>query len=240
MAEEQNKKSWKSMFINGEENKKSSSEPAVKEKSKVTFPNKTNSDTNTSSVFDHASTSSNTNLNSTTNSNLDETILQKVKESYAQNFIKLNKPGYDFFEYFNAIRKTGTDKPGVFSMALDMASAMDSNITKDLLAAQAADYIKQINNIHSNNLSKGEQKKTEILNSKSTESKNLSVELETLNQQLSAIQNQIEEKKRRLDNIEHKYQPQIQEIEQKMLSNDFVKNQMILELDKVKTGIESI
>lgn len=240
MGQEQNKKSWKSIFINGEDNKVASSEPVAKEKNKVTFPNKTNSETTTSSVFDHASTSSNANLNSNTNSNLDENILQKVKESYAQNFVKLNKPGYDFFEYFNAIRKTGTDKPGVFSMALDMASAMDSNITKGLLAAQASDYIQQINNIHANNLSKGEQKKSEILNSKNTESKNLSVELETLSQQLSVLQNQIEEKKRRLDNIENKYQPQIQEIEQKMLSNDFVKNQMILELDKVKTGIESI
>lgn len=138
------------------------------------------------------------------------------------------------------VRKGGIDKPGALSFAVDMASSMGDNITKELLAAQAQDYIEQVNNMHALNQSKGESKKTEIVNNQQTESKNLTAELANLEEQLELLKTTIADRKRKLETVSHKYEPQLHDVEQRLMANDLVKNQMVVELEKVKNGLQNL
>lgn len=178
--------------------------------------------------------------NSTPTSGIDPEVVSKVQSAYESNFVKLNKPGVDFFEYFNLVKKQGFDKPEAYGMALDMTTGMNQELSKEILTSQADGYIAQINNLHQTQLQKGEAKKQEIVANRDNEQKSLTENLRNLKEQLESVQTQIHATENKLSVVDSKYQPQLSDIEQRLMANDLVKNKMVVELNKVKQGISSI
>ena len=67
--------------------------------------------------------------------------MEKTNKMYEEGFVKLNQPGYDFYEFYRAVTKGGVDNPQVYEMALEMGTAMDSDVSKQALTSQADFYI---------------------------------------------------------------------------------------------------
>jgi hypothetical protein len=86
-------------------------------------------------------------------------------------------------------------------------------------------------------VAKGNAKKEELVNQKTNENQNLINELNSLQQQLEAINIQISDRKNKLNAIDGKYAPLISETESKIAANDIAKNQLIESIELVKTGI---
>jgi hypothetical protein len=164
-------------------------------------------------------------------------FLDKILEVYDKKFNDLNQPGYDFFEFFKAVSKSGIDNPQVYEMALEMGQAMDSTVSKQLLLSQADFYIAKLTDVYNGFNSDGQAKNTDLLNKKNSETNDLTADLSNLNNQLQQIQSQIAEKQNALAQIDQKYQPQIEEVSLKLSANNSVKDRMINNISKVKTNI---
>jgi len=171
----------------------------------------------------------------------DETnpYLEKILNVYDNGFTKLNQPGYDFFEFFKAVSKSGIDNPQVYEMALEMGQAMDTNVSKQSLLSQADYYIGELNKVYSGFNTDGQTKMNELSTRKSSESQSLSSEIGSLKAQLDNLQNLIQVKQSSLNEIDGKYQPEIEQLSLKLSANDMVKDKFVSTINKVKINISN-
>lgn len=163
--------------------------------------------------------------------------LQKAIELYQNGFDSLNQPGYDFYEFYQAVMQAGPTNPQIYAMALTMASAMDKSITKDKLVQQSEFYLAEINKVYQDYNSKGLSKKQDLTTQKQNENESLVSELSLLRQQLEAIQTQIADRENKLSVIDVKYAPMMSEVDSKLSANDMAKNKIVQSIEQVKNGI---
>lgn len=158
-------------------------------------------------------------------------------EVYEKGFDSLNQPGYDFYEFFQAVMNAGVDNPQIYQMAFMMGTGMDKTITKDKLVEQSNFYITEINKVYNDYVAKGTAKKQETLDQKTNENQSLVGELDLMRQQMEALKTQIADREMKLQAIDGKYGPKLQEIEGKLAANDMAKNKIIQSIEQVKNGI---
>ena len=163
--------------------------------------------------------------------------LEKAFELYQKGFDSLNQPGYDFYEFYQAVMQAGPTNPQIYAMALTMASAMDKSITKDKLVQQSEYYLAEINKVYQDYNSKGLSKKQDLTAQKQHENESLVGELSLLRQQLEAIQTQIADRENKLSVIDVKYAPMMSEVDSKLSANDMAKNKIVQSIEQVKNGI---
>ena len=163
--------------------------------------------------------------------------LQKAIELYQNGFDSLNQPGYDFYEFYQAVMQAGPTNPQIYVMALTMASAMDKSISKDKLVQQSEFYLAEINKVYQEYNSKGLSKKQDLTSQKQHENESLVGELSLLRQQLEAIQTQIADRENKLSVIDVKYAPMMSEVDSKLSANDMAKNKIVQSIEQVKNGI---
>ena len=163
--------------------------------------------------------------------------LEKAFELYQKGFDSLNQPGYDFYEFYQAVMQAGPTNPQIYAMALTMASAMDKSITKDKLVQQSEYYLAEINKVYQDYNSKGLSKKQDLTAQKQHENESLVGELSLLRQQLEAIQTQIADRENKLSVIDVKYAPMMVEVDSKLSANDMAKNKIVQSIEQVKNGI---
>ena len=164
--------------------------------------------------------------------------LTTLTEKYNTSFEGLNQEGYDFFEFFQAIvSSNAVDNPQMYNMAMTMAKSMDKSLTKDKLVSSSDYYINGLNNIYNSIVETGNYKKQNLINQKDAETHSLTVDLADLRSQLDRISNEINTKQNMLSSIDSKYQPDINEIDGKMRANDYAKNIIFTNIQKVKSGI---
>lgn len=183
-----------------------------------------------------ASTPSFSNANSSISTVTDEHF-QKALELYQNGFDSLNQPGYDFYEFYQAVMNTGVDNPQIYNMAFSMGIAMDKTITKQKLSEQADYYLSEIMKVYNDYLSKGDFKRADVINQKTHENQTLIDSLNSLNQQLEAIKIQITDKQEKLAAIDTKYNPMINEVDNKIRANELAKTKLVDSINKVKQGI---
>ncbi len=164
--------------------------------------------------------------------------MNKALEVYEKGFESLNQPGFDFFEFYKSIVSGGDiNNPQLYAMAFQMASAMDSSITKDKLIQQSDFYLTELKKVYDDYVSKGSGKKNDILNQKDSENKSLVGELELMEQQLEALKTQIDDRKRKLSAIDSKYSPMLTEVQNKIAANDTAIQKIVGSIEHVKQGI---
>ena len=166
-------------------------------------------------------------------------LVSKFTDMYQKGFDSLNQAGYDFYEYFKAVMKGGVNNPAVYDMALGMAAAMDSSVTKEKLLSTAEFYLSEILKVYQNQVNSANGKKTALGSQRDLENQSLTSELENLQQQLSSLQLQIQDRKTKLSMIGDKYQPQVVDLDNKLMANDFAKNKIITDIQKVIDGINN-
>ncbi|MFL1896854.1 hypothetical protein ACJRPK_14200 [Aquimarina sp. 2-A2] len=226
MAKE--KFNWKGLFINDEDIQKE--EPTkTTPKSRATSPNSFPETAKTVSKFP-------TDLPKTTL--VSEHVLNTVIEMYESGFKSLNKPGYDFYEFFKAINAVGSNDAAVYKMAFTMAQGVDVGVTKESLLSQADFYIQEIEKVHKQYKTQGNSKKAKILNAQKSKRENLNKDIFELEKKLIEIQNQISTKRNELQTIETAI-PEIVEIDQKIIANDKARAKISDAIVTVINGIKN-
>ena len=165
--------------------------------------------------------------------------LNNAIEVYQRGFDSLNQPGYDFYEFYQAVVAAGIDNPQIYQMAFMMGNGMDKSITKDKLLQQSDFYLNEITKVHSEYVTKGSAKRQELEQAKTNENQSLLTELEMMKQQLEAIKVQIADRENKLQAIGGKYEPKINEVNSKLAANETAKNTIVNSINQVKNGIIS-
>lgn len=230
----------KGYFINSDEtatDKTKKETPKVKPK--VQFPSENTdnaSEGQSTNTFNFGNSSFAPQNNS---AQVDEEHLNKALEVYQNGFDSLNQPGYDFYEFYQSVVQGGIGNPQIYKMAFTMGTAMDKTITKDKLIQQSDYYLTEINKVYDDYVSKGNDKRGQLVEQKNHENQSLLGELDLMKQQLEALKTQIQDRQNKLSSIDGKYQPKIAEIDSKLSANDMAKDKVVQSIEQVKQGIIS-
>ncbi|WP_109097446.1 hypothetical protein [Aquimarina sp. AU58] len=168
-----------------------------------------------------------------------DSVLTTIIEMYESGFESLNKPGYDFYEFFKAIKAVGSNDPSVYKMAFTMAQGVDSNVSKNSLLTQADFYIKEIEKVHKQYQNQGSSKKSKILSTQKNRKDTLNTEISDLEKKLIEIQNQISVKKDLLQSVDADMISEVSEIDQKIVANDKARSKILETISAVVEGIKN-
>ena len=226
MAKE--KFNWKGLFINEEGEVNDSKPEAVESKP-----------ASSSNSFPKSSSKSTSSFPNTNPASVSNTVLGSIVSMYESGFDSLNKPGYDFYEFFKAIKAVGSNDASVYKMALSMAQGVDSKVTKSKLLTQADYYIKEIEKVHKNYENQGNAKKASIQSNQNTNKKNLTIEISDLEKQLINLQNQISNKKNQLQSGDTNLMSEVAGIDQKIVANDMARTKILETINTVVEGIKN-
>lgn len=163
--------------------------------------------------------------------------MQKAFEMYEKGFESLNKDGFDFYEFYQSVMQGGPTNPQVYTMAFGMGTIMKKTLSKADLIADADYYIAEITKVYNDNITKGNAKKQTLLAQKDSENKSLVSELENMEQQLEALKVQIDDRRRKLSDIDNKYSPDLTDFDNRLGANELAKNRIVDSIEQVKQGI---
>lgn len=165
--------------------------------------------------------------------------IDTVIELYEKGFANLNLPGYDYYEFLQAVTAGGIDNPHAYQMAYTMGQSMDSSITKEKLIEQSQHYLSEIDKVYNQYVQNGQTKRNEVSTQKSAESTQLSEEISELNNKIATLQESLAIKQTQLAQIDAKYDPILSDLDCKILANDTAKNKLVETITKVTNRINS-
>jgi hypothetical protein len=222
-------KNWKGLFVKSDEEpaeeKKQTSEP-------LSFP-----------VNPIASTNSFNNGFSPQAVN--DPTLKEILSVYENGLDSINMPGYDFYEFYQAIASTGNNSEQAYKMAFQMARTLDKSISTQKFHQDADFYISKINEVHGEYSRQGQQKLNALQSQKTQEKAQLNNDIDQatkrindLKAELMRIENDINLKRNTLARIDEGSQPQEKLIKEKLTANDQAHQVSIDKLNAVKQGIQ--
>lgn len=163
--------------------------------------------------------------------------INKAFELYEKGFESLNQAGYDFFEYFKAITAGGVENSQLYPMAFAMGHSMDSSISKDKLLSQSEFYLSEISKVYEDFNSKGNLKKEDVLRQKTNENLSLVNEVSSIQEQINALNIQLNDRQTKLSAIDSKYAITLKDVEGKIQANTLAKDKIVNTIQAVRTGI---
>ncbi len=170
--------------------------------------------------------------------------LGEIIEVYEKGLQSINMPGYDFYDFYLAIKAAGSQNEAVFKMAFQMGKTMDGNITPQKLVSDAEYYISKINEVYRTYADQGKQKldsfDKELQNERqklSSEASLIETDLNNLRQKIVMLEKQLSETRAKLNSVDNTYKPQQDIIRQKLSANDQAMNVCVQKLNSVKESI---
>lgn len=231
--------SWKSLFIN--EDGTVNNDVNQSKSESVEIPKSGNTTTKFPNSNPGSASPANTNQGSasTQGSSISAEVLNSIIGLYETGFDSLNKPGYDFFEFYKAIQTVNSSDPSVYKMALSMAKGIDSTVSKERLLSEATFYIDEINKVFKQYEGSGLTKKSKLQESYKTTKESLNAEISSLERKIIEIQNQISTKKNELSSLDSTLLSEIEVIDQKLLANTLAKEKISDSINSVVNGIKT-
>lgn len=167
-----------------------------------------------------------------------EPHMQAILAQYEKGFDSLNLPGYDFFEFFNAVMLTDPNNPQVYEMAFTMGKSMDPTLTKEKLIKDGQYYLDELCKVHNTFKGEGQLALDKILEKKRLAGSELSTRIESLSAQIDNLTRELNTAKTEAQSLDTTFQPQITEIECKLKANDIAKDTLVNKINLVKNNIK--
>jgi hypothetical protein len=180
---------------------------------------------------------------SLTNANANP-YLEEIIQVYEKGLESINMPGYDFYDFFTAIKAAGAHNEAIFKMAFQMGKTMDNSLTPQKLSSDAEFYLSKLRDVHQKFADQGQQKLGSINSQLRTERDSLSsdaVAMETqisnMKQQIADVERKLSETRAALAKVDDKYKPQQDVIEKKLQANDLALQTSLQRLNSVRDAI---
>lgn len=171
-------------------------------------------------------------------------FLDEIIEVYQKGLESINMPGYDFFDFYNAIQAAGSHNDAVYKMAFQMGKTMDAGITSQKLISDAEYYISKINEVYRSYSEQGRAKLDSLDAQLKTDKDKLAMEashveseINRLKQQIVALEKKLSETRAGLGKVDHDYTPKKDSIQQRLVANDEAMQMCVQKLNSVKEGI---
>lgn len=223
---------WKSLFINDEQNASQKQEP-VKESipNTQTFPNTPPVETN---KFPDATNTIATNINI---SSLTNPFQNEILDVYQKGFETLNQEGFDFFEMYKSVVAVGVTNPQSYQMAFTMGKSIKADLTKQILIEKSKFYIDEINKVFTKYDTTGNARKQDLNQVIQKEKESLTVSIADLEARIAQMQQELQEKKILLINIDSKNEEELKNLQLKIEANNIAKHKILESINTVVSGI---
>lgn len=175
---------------------------------------------------------------------VNDPVVNEVLQVYEKGLDSINMPGYDFYEFYQAVTSIGVSNEQTYKMAYQMAKTLDKTITSQKLMNDAEFYISKINEVYSQYVTQGQQKLNSLQEQKSGEKIKLTGEIDQsamrvahLRSELQQLESEITQKRNVLAKIDEGFYPQEKSIREKLNANDLARKTSIDKLNMIKDGI---
>lgn len=169
---------------------------------------------------------------------------EEIAGVYEKGMESMNMPGYDFYDFYLAIKASGAQTESVYKMAFQMGKTLDANISPQKLATDGDYYIGKLKEVFESYSEKGKQKlnslAAELKSEKdalTTEINHVDGEITRLKELVRSMEQKLSETKSHLSKVESKYKPQQDIINQKLQANEQVMQINTKILTSIKEGV---
>lgn len=133
---------------------------------------------------------------------------------------KLNKEGIDFFEVWDATEQMdgGITPANIKNAFIALRAASGGKLTKEYVLETAQWYKEQIQTVLDTDVKQKKTEKQQLSQKLSSEKAELQKEVDDYTKQIQSLTKQKEEAEQSLSEIDDKYKPQIQKIDQRITS----------------------
>ncbi|NJM25371.1 MAG: hypothetical protein HC859_07670 [Bacteroidia bacterium] len=171
-------------------------------------------------------------------------FLEEIVEVYEKGLQSINMPGYDFYDFFLAIKAAGAQNEAVYKMAFQMGKTLDPSITADKLMQDAEYYVSKINEVYKTYSEQGRSKLNGLEAQQGADKQKLSndvarveSEIARMKQQIMAMEATLTETRADLAKVDGAYKPQRDQIQQKLAANDQAMHLCVQKLNGIKENI---
>ncbi|WP_130733153.1 hypothetical protein [Flavobacterium sp. J27] len=216
---------WKSLFINETEN------GTKKEESIKATPSNSSTQTTQTQKFPEEKIA---HVNNESSAN---PFVNEILEVYEKGFESLNLNDFDFFELYKSVVAVGITNPQSYQMAFMMGKSIKPDLTKEYLLDKSKFYIEEINKVHTKYDATGNAKKQDLSGLVQKEKEALTTSITNLEAKILQMQQELQEKKSLLANIDSKNEQELRELQLKIEANNFAKQKIVDSINLVISGI---
>jgi hypothetical protein len=164
--------------------------------------------------------------------------VKEMKLRIYQLLESLNKPGYDFFEVWNAAIEMGEANSSNIKAAFTSLRYVDKSLSKQKLLDTGNYYISSLKKVLDTETAKRQEEKDKLIQQKEQDKANLIAEISDIEQQIVALQNKLADKKLQSESVNEKYKLPVEIIEEKIGNGHLSVNSVLNEMQQVVAIIQ--
>jgi len=210
-----------------------SPEPSVPESNQV--PDQPVAATNTGG---NVTKNPQTNLTQNT-SDLPAIDMKQMKVKVLEMLEKINEPGIDFFEVWNAAAEMGSVDAGSIKAAFTSLKYVDKTLNKDKLIRTGQNYAAELKKVIDKETNQKQTQKENLEQNLVREKENLTEEIKGIEKNIEDLRAQLGAKQKDLTDINSKYEPQLQDIDQKIALGNTAVTEVVTDINNALQIIET-
>ena len=174
-------------------------------------------------------------------SSSNSTRIQAIKDKIHAYLEKINKPGIDFMEFWNAVAAMGGVNVANITAAFTALKIGSGNtLTKEYLQSTGDFYINAVTETIQKNIQDKTSDKQTLESSLMSEKSSLTTEVESLKTQIDQMSKNLKEKETALSKINDKFVPQMRSIDEEISDAGAAQSLIVSEIKSVLAGIEHV
>jgi vacuolar-type H+-ATPase subunit I/STV1 len=178
-----------------------------------------------------------TNLTQNT-SDLPAPDVKQMKVKVLEILERINEPGIDFFEVWNAAAEMGSVDVNSVKAAFTSLRYVDKTLTKDKLLLTGGKYAAELKNIIDKETSDKQSQKQYIEQSLVKEKASLTEDIAAMEKSILDLQEKLSNRQKELKEINSKYTPELEQIDQKIAIGNTAVTEVITDIKNALTIIE--
>jgi len=163
---------------------------------------------------------------------------QDMKLKVYQLLESMNKPGIDFFEVWNAATEMGGANAGNIKAAFTSLRYADTTLSKAKLLETGNFYKNGLRSTLDSETQKRQEEKTRLDKEKDQLKTSLVSEIAALEQQIAGLQEKLQVKKEESNTINQRYEPKLQDIDNRINAGQQSVNSVIADMEQVLNIIQ--
>jgi len=167
------------------------------------------------------------------------TDVKQMKVKVLEILERLNEPGLDFFEVWNAAAQMGSVDASSIKAAYTSLKYVDKTLDKEKLVTSARKYADSLKTVIDKESSQKQLQKQSIEQNQVSEKANLTSEIESIERNIEQLQQQLNAKQKELKNINSKYEPQLKDIDHKIAIGNTAVTEVINDINTAISIIET-
>ncbi|NIG53861.1 hypothetical protein [Chitinophaga sp. Cy-1792] len=167
------------------------------------------------------------------------TDVKQMKVKVLEMLEKLNEPGVDFFEVWNAAAEMGAVDANTLKAAYTSLKYADKTLSKEKLTTTGKRYADELQETISRETVQKQQQKQSVEQQQIKEKESLTTEIQELERKLNELRQQLDNKQKDLREINSKYEPQLRDIDNKIVIGNTAVAEVVADIRKALDLIES-